>query len=94
MIGVGGLGGGINVNQQLWIIQKSNKSIRNNSGRLYMHVYYTHYKPRNLFLGFIYKNLLLNHLWSCVLKLLSELPDIIWFGIVFHRDAPENEKLV
>ena len=42
----------------------------------------------------VYNNLLLNHLWSCVLKLISELHDFIWFRIVFHRDAPENEKLV
>ena len=42
----------------------------------------------------IYNNLLLNHLWNCVLKLGSELHDFIWFGIVFHRDAPENDKLV
>ena len=41
----------------------------------------------------IYNKLLLNHLWSCVLKLISELHDFIWVGIVFHRDAPENEKL-
>ena len=41
----------------------------------------------------IANKLLLNHLWSCVLKLISELHDFIWVGIVFHRDAPENEKL-
>ena len=38
----------------------------------------------------VYNTLLLNHLWSCVLKLVSELHDFILFGIVF----PENEKLV
>ena len=31
---------------------------------------------------------------SFVLKLVSELHDFIWFGMVFHKDAPENEKLV
>ena len=35
----------------------------------------------------------LNHLWSCVLKLVSELHDFISAGIVFYRDAPDNEKL-
>ena len=44
--------------------------------------------------GVIYNKLLLSHLWSCVLKLVSELHDFISAGIVFHRDAPENEKLV
>ena len=29
------MGEKINVNRQLWIIQKSNKSIHNNTGRLY-----------------------------------------------------------
>ena len=42
----------------------------------------------------IYNKLLLNHLWSCVLKLISELHDFIWVGIAFPRDASENEKLV
>ena len=42
----------------------------------------------------IYNTLLLNHLWSCVLKLVGELRDFIWVGIVFHMDVPENEKLV
>ena len=28
------------------------------------------------------------------MKLVSELHDFISFGIVFHRDAPETEKLV
>ena len=28
------------------------------------------------------------------MKLVSELHDFISVGIVFHRDAPENEKLV
>ena len=28
------------------------------------------------------------------LKLVSELHNFILFGIVFHSDAPENEKLV
>ena len=28
------------------------------------------------------------------MKLVSELHDFILFGIVFHKDAPENDKLV
>ena len=36
--------------------------------------------------GLGYNKLLLNQLWSCVLKLV--------IGMVFHRDAPENENLV
>jgi len=28
------------------------------------------------------------------LKVASELHDFIWDGIIFQRDAPENEKLV
>ena len=42
----------------------------------------------------VYNDLLLNYLWSCVLKLVSESHDFISVGIVFHRDAPENKKLV
>ena len=44
--------------------------------------------------GVFTTNLLLNPLWSCVLKLVSELHDFILVGIIFHRDAPENERLV
>ena len=39
-------------------------------------------------------DLLLNQLWSYVLKLVSELHDFIWVRIAFQRDAPKNEKLV
>ena len=39
-------------------------------------------------------NLLLIHLYSSILKLVSELHEFICFGMVFHKDAPENEKLV
>ena len=34
----------------------------------------------------IYNKLLLNHLWSCVLKLISELHDLSWDSI------PERER--
>ena len=39
-------------------------------------------------------NLLLIHLYSSILKLVSELHEFISFGMVFHKDAPENEKIV
>ena len=55
-----------------------------------MHVY-TYYKPKSFF---PYNDLLLDQLWSCVLKLVSELHKYILVGIVFHMDAPENEKLL
>ena len=57
-----------------------------------MHVH-TYYKPR-LKKKTFYNNMLLDHLWSCVLKLVSELYNYILVGIVFHRDAHENEKLL
>ena len=42
----------------------------------------------------IYNNLLLIHLESCILKLVSKLHDFIRSGMVFHKDTPDNEKLV
>ena len=41
-----------------------------------------------------YYILFLNHLRSCVLKLMSVLHEVICVGIDFHRDAPAKEKLV
>ena len=38
--------------------------------------------------------LFLSRLWSCVLKLLSALIEVIQAGIEFQRDAPAKEKLV
>ena len=38
--------------------------------------------------------LVLNNLWSCVLKLISVLHDVLLAGIEFQRDAPAKEKLV
>ena len=60
------------MNRQLIIIQKSNKSIHITLGWETIH-----YKPRHLFVfmggggggGGVYNKLLLNQLWSCVLKL-------------------------
>ena len=37
--------------------------------------------------------LLLNHLWSCVLKLVSEPHVVTWVRIEFQRDVLENDKL-
>ena len=39
-----------------------------------------------------YNILLLNHLYSCIMKLVGELHDVIRVKIEFQRDAPENEK--
>ena len=44
-------------------------------------------KLQNYYISF------LNHLWSCVLKLMS-VSHVIWAGIEFQRNAPANEKLV
>ena len=41
-----------------------------------------------------YNILLLSHLRSCVLKLMSVLYEVICVGIEFQRDAPAKEKLV
>ena len=41
-----------------------------------------------------YYFLFLSHLWSCVLKLLSALHEVMWAGKEFQRDAPAKEKLV
>ena len=62
---VGG-GGGSQCKSIIMKIQKSNKSIHNNTGRLYMHVY-THYRPRNSIVVVIYNKLLLNHLALCII---------------------------
>ena len=40
------------------------------------------------------KNYYILHLWSCALKLVRELTDVISAGIEFQRSAPKNEKLV
>ena len=44
-------------------------------------------KLQNYYISF------LNHLWSCVLKLMS-VSHVIWAGIEFQRYAPAKEKLV
>ena len=41
-----------------------------------------------------YYILFLSHLWSCVLKLMRVLHEVICVGIEFQRDAPAKEKLV
>ena len=41
-----------------------------------------------------YYILFLSHLWSCVLKLMSILHEVMSVGIEFQRDAPAKEKLV
>ena len=41
-----------------------------------------------------YYILFLSHLWSCVLKLMSVLHEVICAGIEFQRAAPAKEKLV
>ena len=41
-----------------------------------------------------YYILFLNHLWSCILKLMSALHEVVWAGIEFQRDVPAAEKLV
>ena len=41
-----------------------------------------------------YYILFLSHLWSCVLKLMSALHEVIWAGKEFQMDAPAKEKLV
>ena len=41
-----------------------------------------------------YYILFLSHLWSCVLKLMSVLHEVIWTRIEFRKDAPAKEKLV
>ena len=41
-----------------------------------------------------YYILFLSHLWSCVLKLLSVLHEVICVGKEFQRDARAKEKLV
>ena len=38
--------------------------------------------------------LFLGHLWSCVLKLMSVLYEVIRAGIEFQMDGPAKEKLV
>ena len=41
-----------------------------------------------------YYILFLSNLWSCFLKLMSALHEVIWAGIEFQRDAAAKEKLV
>ena len=41
-----------------------------------------------------YYILFLSHLWSCVLKLMSVLHEVICAGIEFQRDEPAKQKLV
>ena len=76
--------------------------IKQITGRLYMHIYIY---IRNQEIVWFWIIIFLVCVWlfitvcfwsiyKVVLKLVSELHDFIWFGMVFHKDAPENEKLV
>ena len=41
-----------------------------------------------------YYILFLSNLWSCFLKLMSALHEVICAGVEFQRDAPAKKKLV